>query len=385
MILGAIAGHLFTSRAAVAVALGYVTLPMVAVGSLLISTDTIMFPFLAASLFFYQKLIKNPRPAFAVLCGLCLGAAFMGKYAAFYYLLCAGLAAPLIRPRPGHALLIVMAFLVAISPNLIWNITNGFTTAQHTLDNADWVRDPGARAGLNWDHLAEFFFAQFAVFGPVLMSALLWLALRWRKRPKPERVLLVFSLPIIAIVCVQATLSEAYANWAAAAYLAGSVLVLAKLPRPWLIASFCVNGFISLLFPLATTAPEFLQRDGQPLLNRYIGRAEMSQTILARAQAEGLSTIVADNRDILADLFYAGRDAPVQVFAIPPSGRPPHHYAQRFPYLGGATEVLLVLRDTTPVLCPGARLIETISPETGAYRRHPMVLYRAPGACLGAR
>ena len=63
------------------------------------------------------------------------------------------------------------------------------------------------------------------------------------------------------------------------------------------IASFTINGALCLLFPLATTAPTLLQRDGQPLLNRYIGRTEMSQAILDTADQTGMTTVVASNRD----------------------------------------------------------------------------------------
>ncbi|MEL7115853.1 MAG: glycosyltransferase family 39 protein, partial [Pseudomonadota bacterium] len=210
LVLGAIAARLFDARAGVVVALGYVTLPMVAVGSLLISTDTIMFPFLAASLLFYLRMVQTPRVGLAVLCGLFLGLAFMAKYAAVYFVICAVIAAPFFRPKLEMVLVALGAFLVTISPNLMWNMLNGLTTLQHTMDNADWVRDPAARAGLNWDHLAEFFGAQFAVFGPVLMAALLILVARWARRSGTERLLLIFSLPIIAIVCAQALLNQAY-------------------------------------------------------------------------------------------------------------------------------------------------------------------------------
>ena len=70
------------------------------------------------------------------------------------------------------------------------------------------------------------------VFGPILLPALIWAACRWRGLSPWLRTLVVFSLPIILLVCVQALLSRAYANWAAAAYLTGTVaVVLWLLPR----------------------------------------------------------------------------------------------------------------------------------------------------------
>lgn len=381
LILGAIAARLFDRRAAVLVALSFVTLPMVAVGSLLISTDTIMFPFLAASLLFYLRLLDEDRVSYAMLSGIMLGLAFLSKYAAIYYVICAVLAAPIARPSLRGCLLILTAFLVTVSPNLIWNIANGLTTVQHTLDNADWVRDPSARAGLNWANLAEFFFAQFAVFGPVLMTGLLIYAMRWTSLSPRLRTLVLFALPIVAIVCAQALLSRAYANWAAAAYLAATLVVVPRLPGPWLIASFAVNAALCLLFPIAATMPEALKRDGQPLLNRYIGREDMSLRIFELADEQGLDIVVAADRDILADLMYTGRGRGVQVLAVPPTGRAPHHYALNFPYKAQGREFLLILAAKQEKPCADAIAVGDIRSDTGAYRFQPFAVYRAPSTC----
>ncbi|MDJ0824074.1 MAG: glycosyltransferase family 39 protein [Rhodobacter sp.] len=390
LILGAVAARVVTRQAAFWVALGYVTLPMVAVGSLLISTDTVMFPFLAAALLGYLRVLERGEAWVAVLTGAALGLAFLSKYAALYYLISAALAGLLLpSARPGWraAGLALAGFLAVASPNLIWNLANGLTTVQHTLDNADWVRDPGARAGLNYGGLTAFVASQFAVLGPVLFAAFLSAALRWRRAGAEGRLLLMFSLPILAAVCVQALLSQAYANWAASAYLAGTVLAVAVVlrRRVWLAASFAVNGALCLLFPLAAVAPEALVWRGQPLLERYIGRDEMSQAILAAAEARGLTTIVAGDRDVLADLFYTARDLDVVVASVPPKGRPQHHYAQRFPYRPGTEEVLLVLRASDRNPCPDLTApVGDIAPKTGAYRRHPQALFVAMPECFGS-
>ncbi len=60
---------------------------MVAVGSLLISTDTIMAPFFAAALYFHARLVETRALRYALLAGAMAGLAFLGKYAAVYFLL----------------------------------------------------------------------------------------------------------------------------------------------------------------------------------------------------------------------------------------------------------------------------------------------------------
>lgn len=388
LILGAVAARLFGARAAMLVAAGYVTLPMVALASILISTDTIMFSFLALALMSYLRLLERGGTGTAALTGIALGLAFLSKYAAIYYLICAVLAALMLRgarPRLGDALVLLVLFGLVISPNVLWNVQNGFTTLEHTLDNADWVRDPGARAGLNLDRLGEFLGAQFAVFGPVLFGGLIWMTLRARQAAPKRQFLLLFALPIIAIVCVQALLSKAYANWAAAAYLAGTAAVLPWLTRRWLVASFTINGAVAVALPLLGVFADNLSygKDDRLIAARYVGRAEMSRAIIDTARTEGLDTIVSENRDLLADLFYTGRDSGLRFFALPPQGRAPHHYALKYPIpaeLQG--DLLFVTKSATAPACAAESAARAaLSPGRGAHRGKTWYLYRVPADC----
>ena len=70
---------------------------------------------------------------------------------------------------------------------------------------------------------------QFGVFGPILAVVLLRTAWREIRRPSdPSKVLLLsFSLPVLALLAVQALLSRAHGNWTATAYPAASILVTA--------------------------------------------------------------------------------------------------------------------------------------------------------------
>ncbi len=383
LILGGIASRLWDSRAGFVVAVGYVTLPVVAVGSVQMSTDTVLFPFLALALAGYLALLERGGGALAVLTGVAIGLGFMAKYAAVYYLLFGGVAALLIpQARPGwrNAGLILLAFVVTISPNLIWNLMNGFTTVEHTMDNASWVRDPGVRAGLNYGNLASFFGSQFAVFGPILMAALLWQPFRTRRWPLG--FLQMLSLPIITLVCVQALLSNAYANWAAAAYLAGSLAVLPWLTRSWLIASFGLNSALCLVIPVLAVFADDLK-----ILERYTGLDEMSETLIQAARSEDLDAIVATSRNILADLHYTGRDTGISFYSTPPKGRAMNHYAQSYPLpddLPG--EVLFVGNPKSlPDCAKSTAPLQLLTQTSGAYRRAEIGLYRLTASCAAER
>ncbi|WP_165354762.1 glycosyltransferase family 39 protein [Tropicimonas sp. IMCC6043] len=395
LILGAIAAPRAGHRAAIWVSATWITLPMVSLGSLLISTDTVMVPFLALALLAWLKgLDVGGSHRWAALAGVALGLAFLGKYAAIYYLLCAALAAALTwhaRPGWGPAITGLGLFLLTISPNVAWNLGNGLSTLAHTLDNADWVRDPGTRAQLNLSGLAGFLAAQFAVFGPVLFAGLLVLAARPRQLAAEGRLLLLFSLPILVIVSAQALLSAAYANWAATAYVAGTLLVVPWLLERhvnWLRASLALHLAIALLLPLLTILGTGLRAgpEGQLLLERYLGRREMTAEILQAAAAAGLDTVVADDRDVLADLFYNRRDDTVAVFARPVNGRAPNHYVLKHSMPRDlAGPVLLVTRqDDQPNECTGETL-GRIAPATGAYAERSQKLFRVEAQCLVGR
>jgi len=387
MLIGAVAARLFGSRAGLVAATGYATLPMVALGSMVISTDTVMYPFLALALLLWVRVLAGEAGGWrALAAGAALGAAFMAKYAAVYYLLCAPLAAllrPEARPRPRDAGLALAAFAAVIAPNILWNAANGAPTFAHTADNAEWARE-GAR--LNLSGLLEFVLAQFAVVGPVVFGGLLWLGLRAHRAGAWRQVLLAFSLPILALISLQALLAKAYANWAVAAYAAGTAAVLPWLTRRWLVASFAVNGALCIALPVAGVMAERLSIGGELAMGRYVGRAAMSRAIIRQARTAGLETIVARDRDVLADLFFTGRDSGLAIRAVPPRGRARNHYEMSFPLRPRTETVLLVADGAQPPACaPGARPLATIAPGRGEYRDQPKTLFAVPGDCWAGR
>jgi 4-amino-4-deoxy-L-arabinose transferase-like glycosyltransferase len=141
LVLGAVAARLFGGRAALAVAAGYVTLPMAAVGSLLFSTDTLMLPLLAAGLWFWIAALRGGGLRAATLAGACIGGAVLAKYAGLYLplgLAAAALASPGWRAPRGCWAAMLGATAVMVVPNLAWNLDHGLATLSHTVDNIRW-------------------------------------------------------------------------------------------------------------------------------------------------------------------------------------------------------------------------------------------------------
>lgn len=385
LILGLLAQERFGGRAGLWTAVGYVTLPMTALGSLLISTDTILAPFLAAGLLSWSRLAESGRTIHAVLAGCFVGLAFLAKYAGLYFWPGAALAAlfvPSWRVRPEAAAVAFGAFAVVIAPNIVWNLSHDLTTVEHTMDNAGWLR---SGITLNLAGAAGFVGTQLAVFGPVLFPLLLALPFL---RPGADRAaLLAFALPVIALVTVQALVSRAYGNWAVTAYFAGAVAVLPCLAMRargvfWL--SVAVNGLLCVAVPLAAIFPATLERpSGRPYLERYLGRADVARQALELAERAGAGAVVADDRGLLANLAHEGRNVGMAIRALPPEGAPPSYYHQTFPWHPGSADVVLfVTRDAAP-LCPEDTVTALATAGT-AWARQPLFAHRLPAGCHDA-
>jgi len=382
-VLARIAATWIGPRAGFWAAVGWITLPVVAVGSLLVSTDTIMFPFLAAALGVWMAAASRQSAGLAALAGGLLGLAALSKYIALLYVAGAALAAlsATWRPRPRVWLAALVALGLVILPNVLWNLANGFATVEHTLDNADWVRETRP---LNPAGVLAFLVAQAGVLGPVMAVAFVGGVLT--ARGPAERLWVAFSVPIVLIMTVEALLSRAYANWAVAAYAAGTLLAtgwLLRRGRGWRLATVIVNGIVSVALPAATIFPHAIRTpDGRLFLHRYLGRAELSRSILAASDVLGADTIVTDSRDVAADLFHTGRDSGKRFFVPPPVGRPRNHYEQRHAVHGPLGGTVLYVGTSGPPACaPGTSPALVLSPPEGAYAVGHFGLYLVPGNC----
>jgi 4-amino-4-deoxy-L-arabinose transferase-like glycosyltransferase len=383
VVLAALAARIWGARAALWTAAGYLSLPMVALGSILISTDTVMAPFFAGALLAHRRLTEDGRATWAVLAGVLAGLAFLAKYAAVYFLIGAGLAAlvfPAARVGWRNMALMLLAFAVIISPNVIWNLRHGLTTLTHTADNIGWVAGAG-RPAPGLAGLAEFWGSQFAVVGPVIFAALLVALAQFRRRG----VLTAFVVVPLAAVSVQSLMDRANANWAVAAYFAGlplAMAVLATVPR-WRGTALVVNAVIAVALPVLVLMPGARFGGDEPLLKRYVGQRALSEEVIALAQAQGGVPVYAEARDVLADLFYTGRDAGLAFYARRPEGRPMNHYEQTYPLPQGTTGPVLAVIARETACVPLAPPVQ-VGRAPGAYSGRGLVAVLVEGDCLAA-
>jgi 4-amino-4-deoxy-L-arabinose transferase-like glycosyltransferase len=316
------ANRLYEARTALFAMLVYALMPAVQLGSFVVSTDTPMIACLAAALWAYVALQQAGRAGWrpALGLGLALGLAFLAKYAALYSV--GGIALHLIASRdarkawrPATIAAAVGAFAAIVAPNLVWNAANGFAAAHHLASEAAWggARSGGVLAALS------FLGNQFGVFGPapfgVLVGGGIWLAAR-RKLQAPDGLLLAWTIPPLAIVLVQAFVAGAKANWAAAAFAPGSILVAAWMLR-WnrprlLIAVLAAQALLALGGLVAVTQPRLLDQIGlSNALKGVRGGRELTAMVVQRAEAQPpgapLTAVAIDDRELFNLVAYYGR------------------------------------------------------------------------------
>lgn len=327
-VIGLLARRLFDGPTGLAAAALYATLPGVSFSSLLMTTDAPLLLFWALAALFLHRALDGGRWTDWIALGLALGFGLLAKYTMVLFLPCAALflaLSPGRRWRSPRPLAALATALAVAAPNLAWNAAHGFATLGHVVDNANL-----GGAGPHPDRLAAFLGAQFAVFGPLTFAVLLWLAARWRRTAAESPAalyLLCLSAPVLALFAVQALLSRAHANWAAAAYVAGAVLA-----ARWFVAGARRRTFAAALALHLAAVPALLHYDAligggawDPF-RRMRGWDDVGAYVSRLAAENPGAAILADERKTIAQLMYYVRPHPFDAVKWNPGGRVGDHY-----------------------------------------------------------
>ena len=323
----------------------WITLPGVAVSSLIISTDVPILCAWAAALLVTLRLrrIGGSAGLYAWL-GIAIGIGLLAKQAMIYFVLCLAIAAIVDRGTrrivlDRRILLSLVLALLIIAPNLWWNQTHGWALVRHTAANASW----GNARAFSLKEPLSFFGAQFGVFGPISFLLLLVTACRPRRLDGLDRMLLAFVLPVLLIVLVQAFLSRANDNWAAVAYVAASVLLARRftdgtfdrLRQPTLVINLVLGLIVYVLayVPLGPLDP-FVQMRGWQAFGRQVGE---------RVAAAGAPVLVPTERKLAAQLLRYAEPRPT--IAVPPGmdGRAGNQFELSIPWQKRPGERALVM------------------------------------------
>lgn len=319
-------------------ALVWMTLPTVALGSFVISTDTPLLLCWSAGLLALVGVITGrlPQTRGMLLAGAGFGAAMLSKYAAIYGLFGVCLFALLTRqttsPVTLRGITMFLAGMVLLaSPNILWNLFNELTTVRHLGDNANLERQ-----SYSLGNSLGFLGAQFATAGP-LVFALMFGVLRTRRADIAGMLMLCLSVPPILVIMIQAFLSEANANWALAA-MPGLVLWLARwlAGAPALLgkAAIAINLSLSTLLLAATMAGSLgpLTPQSDPL-RRLRGWQQLAVDAEAAMTSHRAATVIADRRATAALLSWHFHNRAIEgdgitVLVVDADGRPSNHFEQ---------------------------------------------------------
>lgn len=334
-VLFATARLLFDARTGFWTGVIWLTLPAVSLSSTLVSTDVPLLFFWSVALYALIRLEREGGMKWALLLALAFGLGLLSKYAMAYFLLCAivwslfSSERPLLLKKPLFWLAMVAgaAFLI---PNYMWNARNDFVTASHTGDNIGW-----SGSFFHPDHLAEFFGSQFGVLGPILFGVYLVAVFRLFREGMTRRqgMLLAFSLPVLVLICGQALISKAYANWAATAYPA-AVLLLGDLfvnhmPAIWNRVSLAIHGFAMVVLSVAVAfaQPGQLPLEGESNpFHRMWGARESAERISGELAKGSYTHVLTIGRKQSATLAYYLRDVPQKVVAWRQDSVPNDHF-----------------------------------------------------------
>lgn len=323
LVLFLLAKRLFDVKVALVAALLFFTLPAVSLSSTLISTDVALFFCWTLALYAFVRALATDAWLDWLLLGVALGIGLLSKYTMAIFFVSALLYAVLDKRQAlllnRRAWVAVLLATLIFAPNLWWNWQNGFPTFQHTAE----IAAASKSGALHWDELGEFIGGQFGMFGLLLFPLFGWLLF---KGEIPHKTLLAsFALPFLLIICLQALMGRANANWAAPTYVSATLLVAAWLQgkRKWFATALTLNVLLGLLVYHPAALNHWLDTD---LQKRLKGWDSIGEQYLAIQQQYPDAILLADDREPLSVLAYYARPAGLRGTSWNPQRRIHHHY-----------------------------------------------------------
>lgn len=229
-LLWLLARRMYDDRTALWALLVAAVIPMLAVGSILMTIDSLSVLFWAWAALIFWKAIHRDNLADWFWLGLAIGAGFLAKFTNGVQLVCIGfflLWSKEHRPLLFTRKMWVMgaAFAVSSLPILIWNIQTGWVhyLALHTRSGVD------KSFQVHPLELLTFLGGQFGVISPLICAAMVtaMVALLW-KRQADVRVRFLMSqfLPLYALFAFFSLNKAGQLNWTSPALITGIIFTV---------------------------------------------------------------------------------------------------------------------------------------------------------------
>ena len=330
----------------------WLTLPIVGVGSFLMSTDTPLMLIWTTSLLVTVKSYNSDNVFLWSLAGLIAGLALYAKYAALYLPL--GLIIFYIinfqneqNIKLRGLFLFLMNFIIVSLPNVIWNYFNNFQTINHLSSNA--VIDAPSYSLFG---TLTFLIAQIAILGPLLLIVFVLTAYNIKKLNKLSIFLLYFIFPVYILMFIQGFFSEANANWAASALPAITILCGYFLSKRIKFAALTIlSNLLICIFILIVSFNGnliFLDVKSDPL-RKLKGWSILSEDLKDTISKEKSDVVLVDRRGIAAELIYYLRNENIKIRVPESSKSPSNHYQLHYPLTDKENKIFYYASENTKI------------------------------------
>ncbi len=287
----------------------FLFIPAVSFSSFIISTDLFLLLFWTLSLNELIKINSEQGLKNFILLGIFLGLGFLSKYAAIYFVICLLLLIFLDKRFRkiffdnlfGFSLTFLSVFIIIV-PNIIWNFNNDWITLQHTSDNANF-----ANIEIDFIRGLKFLLIQFLMLGPFIVLGGLFGFNKWNYI---QKIFLIFSMPIILIVLVEAIIVRANANWAAPALISLFVFLYIRTNISlFKIANFIFNFTVCfvLFVMIGTSYPS-------KIFDRVSGINDYALKIYGNSSNSAVKNIVVSDRLLFSSLNFELRDKDINFY-----------------------------------------------------------------------
>ncbi len=287
----------------------FLFIPAVSFSSFIISTDLFLLLFWTLSLNQLIKINSEQNLKNFILLGIFLGLGFLSKYAAIYFVICLFVLVLLdqrfrrifLNNLSGFSLTFLSMFII-ILPNIIWNFNNDWITLQHTSDNANF-----ANIEIDFIRGLEFLLIQVLMLGPFIVLGGLFGSNKW---DYVQKIFIIFSIPIILIVLVEAIIVRANANWAAPALISLFALLYVRIDNSFLkIANFMFNFTVCfiLFIMIGLSYPS-------KIFDRISGINDYALKIYSNFSNDVVKNIVVSDRLLFSSLNFELRDMNINFY-----------------------------------------------------------------------
>ena len=287
----------------------FLFIPAVSVSSFIISTDLFLLLFWTLSLNELIKIYREQNLKNFVLLGIFLGLGFLSKYAIIYFVICLFVFILFDRKFKnifldnllGFSLTFLLVFMI-ILPNIIWNYNNDWITLQHTSDNANFEN-----TDIDFVRGLEFLLIQILMLGPfIVLGGLFGL----NKLQNIQKIFLIFSLPIILIVFLEAIIVRANANWAAPALISLFAFLYIRINNSFLKNANLIFNFTICFVFFTIIAMSYPSK----IFDRISGLNEYALKIYTNSLNGVVKNMVVSDRLLFSSLSYELRNMNISFY-----------------------------------------------------------------------